>query len=221
MKNFFLVLLIAATSKVIASENNSYTHFIDGSALVVFEEAVTELQRQDVLESTLYAQLMASHDNNRFNEFSDWYQSDIDYLEEVGWKINLSKFKVINDNSSSTYKEVIQNTLKKDFDESEMKLLMESIGDLSSNHSVAHTLFTNESSKGIVHNFQILLVKLNIDTSLIITYTGFVLSAFNKTSTQMFASTGLGLLNNGDYKTYREGVSKYLGSYAKTLIQEY
>lgn len=223
MKKAIVILLFTAISIVIASGNDSYIHFIDGGALVVFEGTVTELQIQDVLESTLYSQMLASHDNNRFDEFSYWYQGIQEYLEKIGWIIDLSQLEIVNDNSSSTYEEAIQKILQNDFDESEMKPLTESIVDLSNNHSAAaRTLFTKESSKGIVHNFQMLLVKLNSDGSLIISYTGFVLITLSNSSTiQTFTSTGLGLLSNSDYAAYRDSVTKYLGGYAKTLIQEY
>ena len=66
--------------------------FIDGGSLVSFTEKVKRHQREDVLNSTLLAQLAADKKYDRESQTDDWYNFYVQVLIEVGWDFKRFQF---------------------------------------------------------------------------------------------------------------------------------
>ena len=58
---------------------------VDAGSLVSFTANLTGQQKQDVLYSTLLAQLAANKKYSRFNDTKQWYEFYNNVLEKVGW----------------------------------------------------------------------------------------------------------------------------------------
>jgi hypothetical protein len=59
--------------------------YINGAELVVFLDAADSPARQDILASTLYAQLAADKQTPKFNDCSNWHATLLKALATFGW----------------------------------------------------------------------------------------------------------------------------------------
>ena len=217
-----LALVIAAILGGCEAGSNIYGHYVDGSSIVLIEGPVSDLQVQDVLDSVLFAQIMATHYYSKFEKISDWYRTNLEYLQKVGWLIDASSFDILYCNSSLTLQGCLLKTLEDKLEQAQLDSLLTSLTDLyKDNSSVALQIFRNESTKGSLHILQILLVQNNDDGSLATTYFGLVFDIFDNNYTQIFVSSGLGFLNNDDYSLYRNDTTQYIKDYFKTYVIKY
>ena len=59
--------------------------FVDCGSLVSFTENLSEQNKEDVLNSTLLAQLAANKKYDRKTQHDEWYTFYMKVLENVGW----------------------------------------------------------------------------------------------------------------------------------------
>jgi len=214
---FVLSLLGGSIEASISSQ------FVDGSSVVLFESPLSDRQVQDVLESILYAQKLATHYYSKFESISDWYRTNLEYLQNVGWLMDVSSFDFSYFNSSLALKDLISRTLESKLDADQLSLLQNSLTELYLlNSSQALQILKNESTKGSLQVFQIALVRTtDSDGSLCMIYFGVVIDVFNQDNTQLFISSGLGFLNEKDYALYRNETSLFVKNYFFTSVVKY
>lgn len=207
---FLFQLLVVGWSlaEALPSKNSSH-YYIDGGAVVVFESQQPSQLVNDVLESILYAQMMASHAYSRFSEFSQWYAAHIKAYEEIGWTIYTSDFELSIDNHSSSDRDAIRRVLSKDLSSSEQDSVCDALDIIHSNATVMKS-FNQETSEGSFSNFQVLMLKTVDSGNAVMSFTGFVVNVVNSKFRELFSSFGLGILKDGNFTTHREYVTSYL-----------
>lgn len=76
---------LPASPAAIAQDVQKPAAFVDGGSVVAFVADVSGQNRQDVLNSTLLAQLAADKQFNRETDVMDWYNYYSTVLGKVGW----------------------------------------------------------------------------------------------------------------------------------------
>ena len=210
--SFICALFVISLLGEIIEGNSISSQFVDGSSIVLFESPLSDVQVQDVLDSLLYAQKMATHYYSKFVRISDWYRTNVEYLQKVGWLMDVSSFDISYFNSSLALKDIVSRTLESKLDAGQLGLLIDSLSELYSvNTSKALATFTNESTKGSLHVSQNALVrKTDSDQSLCMIYFGMIVDVFDQDHIQLFLSSGLGFLNEKDYAMYRNDTSLFV-----------
>lgn len=217
MLGTFLSLLIFCVLSIEAVALRS--SYLDGGAVVILESSKLSSQIvKDVLQSTLYAQMMASHEYNRFNEFSAWYAALIKAYGEVGWTIYTSDFEVNIDNYSISDEAAVMKVLSKDLSVSEQSDVQDVLKVIYGNHTLAG-IFNKETLEGTFRNFQVLVIKVGNSGEVVMSFTGFVVDGISSTFRDLFCSFGLGILKDGDFSAHRENVSLYLQGFSGHVIQ--
>lgn len=214
--SFFLPL-----SKVIClpMSSDSDAQYMVGGTVEIIDIQIAPLLVGDILQSTLYSQMMANHAYDRFSQFSQWYEVSIKTYEEIGWSMFLSDFELYIDNTSSNTQEAVMTILSSNLNEMETINVHNAFSCLYSNATTAK-LFTQESSEGNFSNFQILVLKLDNAGDIIMSYAGLVVNVVQLKLRQLFVSFGLGILKERDYSIHRKAVANYLGDYASSRVRE-
>lgn len=70
----FLQLLLSVIGHPV---DNTETQYVVGGAVVLLNADFKPQLVSDILESTLYPQMMANHAYDRFSQFSQWYEESI------------------------------------------------------------------------------------------------------------------------------------------------
>lgn len=220
MQNLILLIALASCTEAVLIGNQSIVQcFVNSAALEIFDAQMSPQLKNDILESTLYAQMMANHAYDRFSDFSQWHVANIRTYQEVGWTLYTSDFKIHIDNHSTSHQETIKNVLSSDLSEGDRENIIIAMDNLYNNYTITK-LFTRESSKGNFENFQILVFKLNNNGDIMMSYNGFIINVIDIKLRQLFLSFGLGILKEIDYRIHRKDVSSYLGGYATSLVRE-
>tara|TARA_R110000744_G_scaffold114988_1_gene215057 strand:+ start:9611 stop:10372 length:762 start_codon:yes stop_codon:yes gene_type:complete len=92
-------LLVETLSTESATENVSNTQpegYINNKSLVSFASTVSSGNRQDVLNSTLIAQLYADHKFTNQEDIVKWYEAYVELLSNVGWSVETAEFSNLN-----------------------------------------------------------------------------------------------------------------------------
>lgn len=215
---FVCFILLIANVKALHSDSAKY--YIDGSALIVFDGNVSDSILNDVLDSTLYSQILASHAYDRFIDFTEWYAINIRILEEVAWTIHSSDFKLYSDAESSSDTEAIKKKVSTEFSGAMKTSIFDALDKLNSNSSL-EKFFSHAVSKGNVSNIQILLVSVNYAENIVMSYIGFVINTVSSNLRLLFTTSGLGVLKSKDYLLHRNDVSLVLGSSSKSVIVKF
>ena len=212
---FSSLLIVSVLSIEAVALKSSY---LDGGAVVILESSELSSQLvKDVLQSTLYAQMMASHEYNRFNEFSEWYAALVKEYGGLGWTIYTSDFELNIDNYSTSDEAAVKKVLSEDLSESEQSDVSTVLKVLYGNHTLAG-IFNKETLEGTFRNFQVLVVKVGNSGEVVMSFNGFVVDGITSTFRDLFCSFGLGILNDGDFTAHREYVSLYLEGFSYLMM---
>ena len=68
---------------------------VSGGSVTSFTSKLSIVQRSDVLNSTLLAQLAAGKDYNRTTQITEWYKKYIYVLGKIGWVVQDFEFEKI------------------------------------------------------------------------------------------------------------------------------
>jgi len=80
--------VVAEAGKPLATPDPSKPEaYVDKGSLVAFVAGVSAQNREDVLKSTLLAQLAADKKHNRENAVMEWYKFYQDVLGNIGWAV--------------------------------------------------------------------------------------------------------------------------------------
>ncbi|CAH3015902.1 unnamed protein product, partial [Porites evermanni] len=203
----------------------------DGS-LASFVKNLTGQQKQDVLNSTLLAQLAASKKFDRQKETTKWYDFYKYVLENVGWVIQSFQFQDYQtSNSSFKLSEVTLEILGALVEpEAEiMKVVKATIDSLAkSKRGIA--LFDSGSTSGRDGNFQIMPCTLDQSQQITLALMAFKFNAHNYEDDFFFFTWGSGhielhyatqtcTLNEDVYSQVRQDIIKKLGKRAHTFVE--
>ena len=208
-------VLFTALSSLELSGASRY--YLDGSALILVEAGLSTQQENDVLESTLYAQMMADHACDQFSEFSQWYAVLIKSYLETGWTVYTSDFDLTIDNLSSIDQEAIEKVLPAALNEDERLNVSKALDAIHKNPTL-ETLLYQETSAGSFRNLQVLVTQIDDSNNVVLSFTGFVINVVNKNLREVFASFGLGLLEESNFAAHRKYISSFVEDYKTKLI---
>jgi hypothetical protein len=107
------------------------TGFVDEGTLLTLCPDVPELQRQDLLSSTLFGQLAASKLFSRKVQPMEWYKKYFETLGTVGWRFDTSALEPLRPQSEMfTIEEIVMGLLKQKTSEGEYALAQETMHSL-------------------------------------------------------------------------------------------
>ena len=202
--------------------------YIDAGSLVIFSSSFTGQQKNDVLYSSLLAQLAANKRYERFKEAKNWYKFYTDVMGHVGWFTQGFEFEKCE--SSQTDFTISQVTLQLLSGliggETDMMTAVKKTFDSLAKSSDALALFeTNSASSkhGNLHgNFQVLLCNVNKNNQISVNVLAFYFHASELKENYFFAdhkaeditiftSTEILTLDEEVYAQVREEVKNKLG----------
>lgn len=205
---------------------------VDAGSLVCFTSQVDRQQKEDVLHSTLFAQLAANKKYNRFTDSSSWYTFYNKVMAEIGWVTQRSnpfeehvpdqeEFKI-----SNAVIDIFSEVLKDD--EHSVKALKDAIESLAKSKE-ALTLFHSNSISTKHGNFQMLTCTTDKDKQVSVAFVGCYFQFteiasdyfFAETKTrdiQLLTSTQVLILNKDVYDQVRVEIDKKLGDKLKKFL---
>lgn len=72
--------------------SNQEQAYISGGSMVSFGNQLLAQEKEDILDSLLYAELTASDVYDKTANFGNWYNTYVNVLKETGWQINTLRF---------------------------------------------------------------------------------------------------------------------------------
>ena len=204
---------------------------VDGST-VSFIGGVPKLQQQDVLNSTLLAQLAANKAHDREKATEQWYTKYREVLENIGWIVQNFSFQRQNDSGTTVR---LDKTALSIFaaaaSGNELAVLTATLEALENQDpdSKAITLFDSSGSSGESGNFQLGTCSMDPTGNVQMTLGAFYFQAdehkkrflFFSWSTKeinIYLGTQNVLLNEAIYATVRQAVIEKLGDAAQTYV---
>lgn len=211
--------------------------FVDAGSLVCFNSKVYRQHIDDVLESTLIAQLAANKKYDRFTDSHHWYKAYSETISQVGWLtqrfVSFSEYIPLPDVFKIS--DVVIKIFSQMFvDEEEMvKIVKDAIDKLEqSKAKEGLSLFgsnsTSESEKN--GNFQILSCSVDKSNQVSVAFLGFYFNSkkttrnfffekMKKSDVHLFKSEQIFTLNEDQYSQLREEVKKKLGERTKNYVK--
>ena len=219
--------------------NNKTEGYVIAGAIVTFTQNVTGLAKQDVIDSTLFAQIAASQQYNRESDPDNWYKYYAFVLENLGYVIQDFQFKKYTPKKDVFKKHYfsMDTVVMEELDiTEEQKVVMNKtlleLNGTSVNNSTLQ-LFYNQSTNGSKGNFQIFLCENNTGN------VSLALGAFHFTTNNsnvdannylfkewkdsshditIFEATQMVYINESIYGTVRDEVSILISNYATKLV---
>ncbi|MBK8623025.1 MAG: hypothetical protein IPN79_15045 [Saprospiraceae bacterium] len=201
---------------------------------VSFVTGFPKLQKYDVLNSTLLAQLAANFAFDRESETEDWYRKYTEVLENLGWVLQGFSFAKYNSASANfTMDKVVLNVIaaiatggQLAVVSATLKALSEAAGD-----DKALTLLDTNGSSGPAGNFQISAATIDNDLNVSMTLgafyfkstehrTRFLFWSWSSTSVNMYYSAQAVTLNDQIYAMVRQAVIDKLGNNAQKYVAD-
>jgi hypothetical protein len=215
----------------LAADPTQPAGYVDAGSLVSFVAGVSQQNQDDVLNSTLLAQLHADKRFHRFDQPLEWYDAYRGVLGNVGWVIQQWVFqKDTSKTFTITMSEEILKALERVLTKGEFRVVSAAMDALRalSDGSGRLVLFDSESSSGSNGAFQISAAS---ETGGRVAMT---LGAYHFTSTQsekrflwfpfksvdtnFFHAQQSVTLNKGQYDTVRQDIINKLGAAAKQFV---
>lgn len=206
---------------------------VDDGSLVSFTVNLTGQQKQDVLYSTLLAQLAANKKHNRFDDPKPWYEFYTNVMGNLGW--TMQNFHFDEYKSHQVGFKISQVTLELLSaiigGEAELLAVVKETLDNLAKSPEGITLFGSSSSSGKSGNFQILPCTLDKSNQISVAFLGSYFKAdhvakdyffvtYQKQDIHLFKSTHVLTLNEDHYSKVREKVIKKLGDKVDRYIDD-
>ena len=215
MASYHVVCVLAALSTALVFSANAVNHsaaYVSGGSIVSITYIVNQQQREDVLNSTLYAQLAATGMYERYTDVDNWYKLYLETLRSVGWTIPNFKFvdfSVPNGTNWTTPAlNMIDDAVKDQNIKDVVSKSLKAFQALEFNNTRT-MIFNHFSMEKSESNFQLLAVSVNAQKLI-----EMVLGCFTTTTVgghrDGFASVTVGTLSESVYGNYREGVTDKL-----------
>ncbi|MCD1260468.1 hypothetical protein B5M42_016835 [Paenibacillus athensensis] len=204
---------------------------VDGGSVVSFVAGVQDQNRQDVLDSTLFAQFAANAQYNRQTQAQQWYTVYLSTLGALAWTVqsfNFQQYQV----SSSSFKldDVVLDIMKAAFTQDEYDVVKSSIDALKKlkDDDGRIKLFGHNAVSSNAGNFQIGAVTESNGAIAMHTLgayfsskdsnTDFLFVHYKGSDTKIFKGVQAMTLNQTLYGNYRSMVQQRLGSSIKSFI---
>jgi len=223
--------LYAVAPETLAAQVEKPKAFVDKGSIVSFVAGVSGQNREDVLNSTLLAQLAADKQYDRENQVMDWYSYYETVLGKVGWVTQGFNFqKYTTQKASFTMDEAVLEIAAAALTGQEELLIpavMDALRKLPKNDGRLQ-LFNHSASSDTEGNFQI-TVCTEQDGAVAMKTMAFVFSSsesstdvlffnFSSASTELHQATNAQTLNSKVYAAVRQAVTTKLGDNAKNFV---
>ena len=205
--------------------------YVNLGSLVAFTAGLEKQQKQDVLNSTLIAQLGANKLFNRETQTEQWYGKYHEILENVGWVINSFDFtKYSVSGSSFKVQQVVAEMLAAIASENALlitKSAMEAVKSLSAD-SKGFSIWDTHTHDSGAGNFQIAPCS-NSDGNVVMAISAFHFTAqtvdysflwfdYSSSTTTVYKGGEAVVLNEEIYALVRAAIIKKLGDHAVNYI---
>lgn len=223
----------SSTRTAAAVSDGKAQGLVDNGSLVSFASNVTGQKKQDVLYSTLLAQMAANKAYDRFNDTENWYKFYTDVMGKVGWVLQGFQFDEYQ-SSQSDFK-ISQITLELLSaligPEAELMTVVKKTIDNLAKSSEGITLFGSSSASEKHGNFQIIPCSVDKSNQVNVAFVGAYFTAsqvsknyffftYSKQDIHLFKAAQVFTLNEDLYSQVRETVIKKLGDAVKTEIDD-
>jgi len=224
-----LSLPVPSGEIVVAGQDTAY---VAAGSVASFVENLSVERQQDVLNSTLLAQLAATKKFNRETNTREWYSFYGDVLENLGWGITGFGFQEYQESATHLRMDKVALDLIASIATSnELVVLTKALGALASSDGKPTTIFDASGSTGNSGNFQIATCKEDKSGNVTTSFGAFYFAAnshqgrflfwtWETKSINFYFSTRSLVLNEQIYSGNRETVIAKLGSNAKTFIAD-
>ena len=212
----------------ISSKEEAY---LNSKSIISFVSDVTAQNRQDVLDSTLLAQLAANHDYPGEDQILNWYKRYTDVLTNIGWEVQNKRDEKLNASQASfdmenvilsvfstalqgSWLEIIKNTL------SSIKSLSRSDNKISVFQNNTHTDYKGafQVSIALEENNSVSLHMAAFVVRSTKKITDILFFKFDKEATTVDCAAYDMILNADVYAGIRDAVKSRLGELAKQYI---
>jgi len=207
--------------------------WVDAGSLVSFTSQLTAQHKEDVLNSTLLAQLAADKKYDRFSQTEDWYKFYTEVMGKIGWVMQSLKFDKYNSTEKDfKISQVVLQLLRALIggDEELMLVVKETLDGLAKSAGGV-TLFSSKSASAKHGNFQILPCTVDksnqVNVCFLASYfqttkvdSNYFFFTYAKQDITLFKSGQVFTLNEGVYSKVREEVKKKLGKRAKDFVDD-
>lgn len=205
---------------------------VNAGSLSSFTERLSGQSKSDVQNSTLFAQLAASFEFDKFTAPMDWYLKYIDVLGQIGWINPAFAFKAYNAKANKfTMNEAVLDILAAIATGNELAIVAATMDGLKSlaDDSKQIAVWDSNSNDGTNGTFQIFPVDKLPNGDVVMVLTGLQFTAtkvtsrflwfeWSKTSVTIQQAAGKFVLNEDVYKYVRQEIINRLGSLAKDLV---
>ena len=207
--------------------------YVDGGSLVCFVEGVPALQKQDVLNSCLLAQLAADKKHDREQETRAWYDFYRTVLGNIGWVIQDFQFQEFHPvGATFTIHEAVIKILTAIATQNQLAVItatLESFKSLTEDDK-RFVLFDHKSKSRKGGSFQISSVDCSEDVPVMRiggfqlqttqTSTRFLFFNFSATETKIYHGSQSINLNSQVYSAVRQQIVEKLGDNAKNFLAD-
>lgn len=207
--------------------------YFDNKSIMSFVAGVSPDSRQDVLDSTLLAQLAAGHLYPDPENLKEWYAKYTEVLNNIGWTVQTNEFsEVTSSGSLFEMKNAILGIVSAAFGGNYLAIVtkvMDALQSLSDTDSkiVAFEKNTHSAGKG---TFQLAMAE-EVNGTVTLHMAGFILSATSEVKHILFFSSSKEkatvssnsmacTLSKEVYATVRNTVKQKLGDKAQQYIAE-
>lgn len=183
--------------------------FVDCGSLVSFTENLSGQNKEDILNSTLLAQLAADKKYNRETQHDEWYKFYMKVLERVGWvEQNLTFDQYKSKQSSFEISEVVIELLVSLVGEGNPQMIdvVKKTLEALKNSSATIKLFGSNSSSTKSGNFQIVPCTLDKSGQVTVGFIGCYFQASNVDRSFLFFT-----YNHSDIKLFKSANFLTLG----------
>ncbi|HEX3101330.1 MAG TPA: hypothetical protein VHQ01_06055 [Pyrinomonadaceae bacterium] len=205
-----------------------------GGSTVSFVKGFPLLQRSDVLNSTLLAQLAANAAFDREQATVEWYGKYIEVLENVGWVLQGFSFASFYSGSASfTLDKVVLNIIAAIATQNELAVVKATLDALqkSGDNDKPLKILDTEGSSGPAGNFQISGATVDADKNTSMTLGAFYFKAtehrtrflwweWRSAEINVYYGAQSVTLNDEVYATVRAAVKEKLGANAAKFIAD-
>jgi hypothetical protein len=206
---------------------------VDAGSVVSFVTGLSTQHKEDVLDSTLLAQLVATHEHPKEEEIEAWYRRYREVLEHIGWTISEKSFDRYEAGGSAfTVDKVVIEVLAAVATGNEVAMATAALEALKklSDESNQMKIWESTSHRAESGNFQIGAAQENDGVVAMAlgafyfhtkqTTTHFLWTSWSSTEIELWKAGQVVTLNEQVYEHVRATVVQKLGSSAATFVEE-
>lgn len=228
----YKTLSISSKEPLVLAADGQEAGYVVGGGAISFTPGVSRQHQEDVLNSTLLAQLAANKKFDRENQTREWYDYYRTVLENIAWVVGNFKFSKYDSTASSfTMDKVVLEIIAAIATGGQAEILLATLNALESQDpgSKAITIFNSNGSIGEGGNFQISASTEdpsgNVSLSLGTFYfkstehkTSFLFFSWSTQNIQFYTGAESVTLNEVIYQGIRQAVIDKLGEKAKNYV---